>query len=376
MLRPGVSTFNDEEVTAVRESGAVPRMSECARLTASRVEEKAMKRLYMLCTVVLTATALGCAEEHGAPAAPSAAGIDAPTAYANGEKTRDVPRDYATIQAAIDAASPGDVIMVAPGTYCEQVVIEKSDLTLRAAPGVGNPAILTGACETGGFGIHSHGISVTGVKGVEISGFIIEGFSTGIFLHATTESRVFGNEIRYNVYLGVSAPFAADAVGILLRMGSNSNEIQQNRIHDNGHLGIGLFNGNSSNLIRANWLTDNQTQYSNYAGFACSLMLWGTTNRDNRIVENEVTNSLSVGGAGIMIGPSAQNANVVAQNRVHGHFGPGIVVNPWSYDNVIEQNNAVGNGFNNGVDLKDWSTIPNLWQRNLGTCAPGNAGCD
>jgi hypothetical protein len=66
----------------------------------------------------------------------------------------------------------------------------------------------------------------------------------------------------------------------------------------------------------------------------------------------------------------------VAQNRVHGHFGPGIVVNPWSYDNVIEQNNAVGNGFNNGVDLKDWSTIPNLWQRNLGTCAPGNAGCD
>jgi hypothetical protein len=77
-----------------------------------------------------------------------------------------VPADFATIQQAVDAAEPGDVIMVAPGTYCEQVSITTSDLTLRAAPAVGNPAILSGVCETGGFGIHSHGISVTGVSGV------------------------------------------------------------------------------------------------------------------------------------------------------------------------------------------------------------------
>lgn len=360
----------------MRESGAVSRMSECTRLTASRVEEEAMKRLDVLCTVLLTAAALGCAQEHGAPTAPSPAGIDAPTASASGEKVRHVPRDYATIQAAVDAAAPSDVIIVAAGTYCEQVVIEKSDLTLRAAPGVGNPAILSGACEAGGFGIHSHGISVTGASGVEISGFIIDGFSTGIFLHSTTESRIFGNEIRHNVYLGASAPFAADAVGIFLRMGSNFNEIQQNWIHDNGHLGIGLWNGNTSNLIRANRLIDNQMQQGTYPSFACALMLWGTTNRDNRIVENEVTNSLSVGGSGIMIGGGVQIGNLVAQNRVHGHLLKGIVLMSGSYDNAIQQNNATGNAVAGGVDLADANAIPNLWERNLGTCAPDNAGCD
>jgi parallel beta-helix repeat protein len=57
-----------------------------------------------------------------------------------------VPRDYPTIQAAVDAAAPGDTVNVKAGTYTEQVVIAK-DLNLRGA-GVGatvvrSPATLT-----------------------------------------------------------------------------------------------------------------------------------------------------------------------------------------------------------------------------------------
>src|SRR5436305_4722203 len=43
-----------------------------------------------------------------------------------------VPRDFSTIQAAVDAASPGDTVNVSPGTFTEQVVINK-DLDLHGA---------------------------------------------------------------------------------------------------------------------------------------------------------------------------------------------------------------------------------------------------
>ena len=57
-----------------------------------------------------------------------------------------VPRDFPTIQAAVDAAAPGATINVRRGTYVEEVVIAK-DVNLRGA-GVGattikSPATLT-----------------------------------------------------------------------------------------------------------------------------------------------------------------------------------------------------------------------------------------
>ena len=43
-----------------------------------------------------------------------------------------VPEEYATIQAAVDAAGPGDLVLVGPGTYREAVEISKPGLVLRA----------------------------------------------------------------------------------------------------------------------------------------------------------------------------------------------------------------------------------------------------
>ena len=48
-------------------------------------------------------------------------------------RTINVPADEPTIQAAVDAANPGDLILIAEGTYNEQIIVETEDLVIRGA---------------------------------------------------------------------------------------------------------------------------------------------------------------------------------------------------------------------------------------------------
>lgn len=50
---------------------------------------------------------------------------------AGGPQVRRVPSQYPTIQKAVDAARPGDVVLVSPGVYKEQVTVTKDDITIR-----------------------------------------------------------------------------------------------------------------------------------------------------------------------------------------------------------------------------------------------------
>jgi Right handed beta helix region len=80
----------------------------------------------------------------------------------NGWTARDVPREYPTIQAAVDAAKPGDLIRIAAGTYHEQVVVPeaKHDLVLRGVDR--NRVVLDGdeGHRYDGIVVHADGVAV------------------------------------------------------------------------------------------------------------------------------------------------------------------------------------------------------------------------
>jgi parallel beta-helix repeat protein len=84
------------------------------------------QQVRLLATVLL---ALGAA----APQDPPRTSNSAPTPPASVLRVASQGGDYQTIQAAVDAAPPGAVILVADGTYAEAITIARPNLTLRSA---------------------------------------------------------------------------------------------------------------------------------------------------------------------------------------------------------------------------------------------------
>ena len=71
-----------------------------------------------------------------------------------------VPDDYPTIQAAVDAAAPGDLILVSPGTYNEAVNVTTDGITIRGLDR--NEVILDGELAL------DNGVRILGAKGVVV----------------------------------------------------------------------------------------------------------------------------------------------------------------------------------------------------------------
>ena len=85
-----------------------------------------------------------------------------------------VPQDYPTIQRAVDAARPGDLILISPGVYREEVVVTTSSLTLRGLDR--NRVILDGQFRM------TNGVKVLGADGVVIENMMARHFTaTGFY---------------------------------------------------------------------------------------------------------------------------------------------------------------------------------------------------
>lgn len=137
-----------------------------------------------------------------------------------------VPRQYATIQAAIDASQRGDHIQVWPGTYDEIVTISgKDSLTIFTVGGVTNSQV--------------RGFKLQQSNAITINGFEVDASGTnkhGIVLmggnNQNTDITIEGCRIKYA---------DGDQSGISVARGNPRTRIVNNLIFSNGRNGITII---------------------------------------------------------------------------------------------------------------------------------------
>lgn len=169
-----------------------------------------------------------------------------------------VPADFSTIQAAINAASPGCTINVAAGTYNEQILIQKS-LTLK---GVGSLTTIIQAPASPRAGSVVEGVTwdyvvaaypVSGTINVRIEGFTIDannqnktagtGNFVGVFFRNVSGSRagLFSCKIQ-----GFPSTPEYESFGIKV-YGNSQMSIDKNTVASYTRDGIGVNGGGSGN---------------------------------------------------------------------------------------------------------------------------------
>ena len=157
--------------------------------------------------------------------------------------THYVPDDYPTIQAAVDAASAGDTIIVRNGTYTETVEVNKS-LILK---GEGMPVVDAGGSGNSTILVSAEGCTIKGFKVIGSSG---SGgwYENDAGIKVQSSNNVIENNIASN-----------NDRGIVLYQSSN-NILSGNEASDNNMLGIYLYYSRN-NTMRQNLMTNNPNNF-------------------------------------------------------------------------------------------------------------------
>ncbi len=196
--------------------------------------------------------------------------------------------DYASIQEAIDASEPGDVIYVLSGNYSETVDVNKSGIVLKGVDtGEGKPIV-------SGDGV---GSTVTlSADGCTLEGFVVMNSGNP---HAGIDVRSNGNALIGNTVRGNRG------YGIFVSNSTN-NSVERNSISDNGFDGIFLdnsrANGISGSTINGNGMNGVRLLDSSENIISGSLIVhngfYGTLverSNYNRITDNTILHNIKGG---------------------------------------------------------------------------------
>jgi len=283
--------------------------------------------------------------------------------------TRRVPYDYSTIQAAVDAANPGDTIEVYNGTYQETVVIRSDDHDLKLK-GEEWPIIMDKPGGSLSYGIDIRG----GAYNVEISGFEIKNFGqvddAGIFGRRgiLISNIVIHHNTIHDNYNGIDIEAATG----LYPPGHRELRINHNEIFGNLFMGIYLSRVSNSTIdhnkiqqntvgIRLMTVSDSTIDHNKILNNQRFGMRWG-------FVSNTKASYNKIEGSGrdgfIIVGTSTGNS--VEYNMILNNTDNGIHLMDNTKNNDFRYNHALGNG--NGISTMDiycdGGVGPNAWEKN------------
>ena len=242
---------------------------------------------------------------------------------------------YKTIHEAVNAANPGDTITVSPGTFAENVLVDKP-LTIRSSSGASLTTIeaavpakdvflLTGTdIRIEGFTIvgkmGSSGVKLDHASRCVISNNIIYNNIRAVYLYAATDSDVSDNNVSNNGY-GVYLDGSSDNTVL------NNVALYERGMPDGSALGDGIFmNRSPHNIIAQNVLSNNRM---------FGISLWDSA--ENTIQNNTISAN---GRFGIRLRSSSNNTLIF--NTIRATTQDGIYIG-YSWGNKICLNNFMNN---------------------------------
>jgi len=311
-------------------------------------------------------------------------------------RTLRVPKDYPTIQKAVDASKPGDLVLISPGIYKEAVTVETDDLTIRGLDR--NKVIVDGEFKReNGIKVFSNDVAVenlTSRNNTSNGVFFTGDYGKGVTLEGFRISYVTAyNNGTYGLYVfnahrgqmdhsyGSGHPDSAFYVGQC----QDCSALLTDLVGETNMLGYSGTNSTGVTLV-------NSLFQKNRAGIVPNSS-WGekfgpnngSTFVGNRVFDNENpaapdNKSYSIAwGNGIVLGGVSNN--VVERNLIRGNINSGAVItdypattNPTTGKDETfkpEGNRIVDNVFeNNGIDLA-YLTV-NYASKPFGNCYADN----
>ncbi len=246
-----------------------------------------------------------------------------------------------SIQAAVNSAVSGDVVIVKPGVYNENIKVSTPNLVIRSESGKPEDTVIKAISNTSGFNVAA--------SNTTISGFRIESGERGISLVGYSSCTITDNDLSDNIY------------GIFL-ISSNNNNISGNQANSNKMFGIHL-DSSEGNILLNNTVNSNtrgiDSIVSNNNKILNNIVLnnsqygmWISQSNDNNISGNTVKEcgNGEAGSGGIHQNSSSRNiisGNVIAFNK-----GYSIFECPACHNNRV-YNNYINNERNANIKTKD-----------------------